>query len=161
MARGYAGMRAIGCTAWLQKKDWRDFREYETELNESIANQRMILLCAYPLAASGAAEVLDVARVHQLAVARRKGNWEVVETPELKQAKAEIKRLNEELEQRVIERTRELAAINEELRREISERQRLEEALRATSEHLRALSASLRSAKRRKGRALRVSFTMS
>jgi signal transduction histidine kinase len=151
LARGYAGMRAIGCTAWLQKKDWRDFREYETELNESIANHRMILLCAYPLAASGAAEVLDVARVHQLAVARRKGNWEVVGTPELKQAKAEIKRLNEELEQRVIERTRELAAINEELRREISERQRLEEALRATSEHLRALSASLRSAREEEG----------
>jgi len=37
------------------------------------------------------------------------GTWEVVETPELKQAKAEINRLNEELEHRVIERTRELA----------------------------------------------------
>jgi signal transduction histidine kinase len=82
---------------------------------------------------------------------RRKGDWEAVETPELKQAKAEIKRLNEELEQRVIERTRELAAINEELRREIRERKRLEEALRATSEHLRALSASLRSAREEEG----------
>jgi nitrate/nitrite-specific signal transduction histidine kinase len=39
-----------------------------------------------------------------------------VETPELKQAKSEIKRLNEELEQRVIERTRELTAANEQLR---------------------------------------------
>lgn len=62
-----------------------------------------------------------------------------------------IKRLNEELEQRVIERTRELAAINEELRREISERKRLEKALRTTSEHLRALSASLRSAREEEG----------
>jgi DcmR-like sensory protein len=151
LARGYAGMRVIGCTAWLQKKDWRDFREYETELNESIAHRRMIVLCAYPLAASRAAEILDVARVHQLAVARRKGNWEVVETPELKQAKAEIKRLNEKLEQRVVERTKELAATNEALRREISERKRLEEALRTTSKHLRALSASLRSAREEEG----------
>jgi C4-dicarboxylate-specific signal transduction histidine kinase len=75
----------------------------------------------------------------------------VVEIPELKQAKAEIKRLNEELEQRVVERTKELAATNEALRREISELKRLEEALRATSEHLRALSASLRSAREEEG----------
>jgi C4-dicarboxylate-specific signal transduction histidine kinase len=51
----------------------------------------------------------------------------MVETPELKQAKEEIKRLNEELEQRVVERTRELAATNEELRREISARKRAED----------------------------------
>ena len=51
----------------------------------------------------------------------------MVETPELKQAKEEIKRLSEELEQRVVERTRELAATNEELRREISARKRAED----------------------------------
>jgi PAS domain S-box-containing protein len=49
---------------------------------------------------------------------------------ELIQAKQEIKRLHEELEQRVIDRTRELAATNEELRREIIERKRDEEALK-------------------------------
>jgi signal transduction histidine kinase len=111
----------------------------------------MIMLCAYPLAASSAAEVLDVARIHQFTVARRKGEWEVIETPELKQAKAEIKRLNEELEQRVLERTRELAVINEELKQEITERKRTEETQRATSEQLRALSASLRSAREEEG----------
>jgi PAS domain S-box-containing protein len=137
LARGYTGMRVIGCTAWLEKKDWKDFREYEIELNESIANHRMIILCAYPLAASSAAEVLDVARIHQFTVARRKGEWEVVETPELKQAKAEIKRLNEELEQRVMQRTRELVVINEELKQEITERKRADEALRESEERFR------------------------
>jgi C4-dicarboxylate-specific signal transduction histidine kinase len=39
-----------------------------------------------------------------------------VETSELKQAKAEIQRLNDTLERRVMERTRELTAANEELR---------------------------------------------
>jgi len=62
------------------------------------------------------------------------------------QAKKEIQRLNEELEQRVIERTRELAAANEQLRKEIAERQRAEEELKATSEQLRKLSARLQSA---------------
>ena len=151
LARGYTGMRVIGCTAWLEKKDWRDFRDYETELNESIANRRMIISCAYPLAASSAAEVLDVARIHQFTVARRKGEWEVIETPELKQAKAEIKRLNEELEQRVVERTSALAVINEALKQEITERKRTEEMQRVTSEQLRARSASLRSAREEEG----------
>src|SRR5207244_6367346 len=51
-----------------------------------------------------------------------------------KQAKREIKRLNEELEDRVIERTRQLALANEELRKEIAERKRAEDALRRSEE---------------------------
>jgi hypothetical protein len=44
-----------------------------------------------------AAEILDVARTHQFVIARRNNGWEIVETSELKQAKSEIKRLNDEL----------------------------------------------------------------
>ena len=117
LARGYAGVRVTGDTAWLEKKDWKDFCEYEELLNESVANQRLAVLCTYPLAACGAAEILDVVRTHQFATAKRHGRWDVIETPALKQAKTEIKRLNEELEQRVVERTRQLTAVNEELRK--------------------------------------------
>jgi DNA-binding CsgD family transcriptional regulator len=39
----------------------------------------MTVLCTFPILGSGAAEVLEVARAHQLAVARRKGDWELVE----------------------------------------------------------------------------------
>ena len=39
----------------------------------------MTVLCTYPMVASSAAEVLEVARAHQLAVARRNGEWEVLE----------------------------------------------------------------------------------
>jgi hypothetical protein len=39
-------------------------------------------------------QIFDSARVHQVAVVRRHGSWEMVETPELRQAKAEIKGLN-------------------------------------------------------------------
>jgi DNA-binding CsgD family transcriptional regulator len=38
--------------------------------------------------------MLDVARAHQCCIVRRKGKWEFLETPELKQAKQEIRRLN-------------------------------------------------------------------
>jgi C4-dicarboxylate-specific signal transduction histidine kinase len=70
----------------------------------------------YPLAACGALEILDVVRTHQFALARRHRSWDVIETAGLKQAKAEIQRLNEELEQRVVERTSELMRASEALR---------------------------------------------
>lgn len=47
--------------------------------------------------------------------------------------------LNEELERRVVERTRELAAVNEELRKDVIERTRAQEALRASEERWRKL----------------------
>src|SRR6476620_5590232 len=115
-ARGYAGVRVTGDTAWLEKKDWKDFCEYEEGLNEAIANRHLAVLCTYPIATCGAVEVLDVTRTHQFALARRHRSWDVIETAGHKQAKAEIKRLNEELEQRVVERTSQLMLASEALR---------------------------------------------
>jgi PAS domain S-box-containing protein len=135
-ARGYAGVRVTGDTAWLEKKDWKDFCEYEDSLNQAIAGQRLAVLCTYPLAACGAFEILDVVRTHQFAVAKRRGTWEVIETAGHKQAKAEIKRLNDELEQRVVERTSQLTAVNSELTKEVLERQRAEEALLRSEAYL-------------------------
>ena len=65
--------------------------------------------------ACGTPEILDVVRTHQFVLARRHGNWEVVETAALKRAKAEIQRLNDELEQRVVERTNQLMRASEAL----------------------------------------------
>ena len=135
-ARGYAGVRVTGDTAWLEKKDWKDFFEYEESLNRAVAGQRMTVLCTYPLAACGAAEILDVVQTHQFAVAKRRGSWDVIETAGHKQAKAEIKRLNEELEQRVLERTSQLTAVNRELTKEVLQRQRAEEALLRSESYL-------------------------
>jgi C4-dicarboxylate-specific signal transduction histidine kinase len=90
----------------------------------------------YPLARSTATEILDVARTHQFAIARRNKVWEIVETAQFKQAKAEIKKLNNELEQRVAERTRQLTAVNDELRAEIEERQRVQAALQQSQVEL-------------------------
>src|SRR5258705_10316560 len=110
LSRGYHGIRVSGNTAWLEQKQWRDFMEYEAELNRGIGDQPMLVLCTYPLTTCGATEFLDVAGTHQFAVAKRAGRWEMVETPQLRQAKAEIARLNRDLEQRVLDRTTQLEA---------------------------------------------------
>ena len=133
---GYAGLRLSADTAWLDKRDWKEFCEYEKEVNDSIVDTPMLALCTYPLPGSAAAEILDVARTHQFAIARRNKGWELVETSELKQAKAEILRLNNDLERRVVERTRQLTVANEELRKQMSERQRAEDALRTAQDEL-------------------------
>jgi PAS domain S-box-containing protein len=104
MALGYDGMRVSGDTLWLNAKDWKDFCAYEKQVNDSITNRPMTVLCTYPLAKSGAAQILDVVQTHQFAIARRQGEWKVIESQELIQANAEIKRLNKEL-RRVTERT--------------------------------------------------------
>jgi PAS domain S-box-containing protein len=61
-----------------------------------------------------------------------------------RKANEEIKRLNANLEQRVIERTQELAQTNQVLEEEIRERKRVEEVLRASQERMKL---ALRAAK--------------
>ena len=132
-----------GNTTWLQKKDWQDFCEFEEEVNKPFAAQPITRLCTYSLAASGVAELLEAASTHQFAIVKRKGHWEVVETTsQLRQAKKEVEQLNEELEQRVVERTRALAVINEEPKQEITERKRTEVMLYAERTFVSAVLAT-------------------
>jgi PAS domain S-box-containing protein len=137
LARGYVGIRLNGSPTWLQSEDPNELRQFEEEADRLFAQERIIASCTYPLAMTGGVDIFDVVRRHRFAIARRQGEWEVVETPELIRAKAEIERLNQELEQRVVERTSELARINEELKREITERKQAEDALRRSEDHLR------------------------
>ena len=58
-------------------------------------------------------------------------------------AESALQLINEELETRVNNRTRELASINEELKTEIKERQRVELELRTSEERLQTLSGKL------------------
>jgi PAS domain S-box-containing protein len=134
LARGCAGMRVNVNAAWLVERDPRNLDAYEDEFSGLIANRRMILLCAYPLAVNHAAEIFDAGYTHRFAIARRHGNWQVVETPELRQARANMKRLNAELERRAIERTEELATADKERRQESAARHQAEQALRASGE---------------------------
>jgi C4-dicarboxylate-specific signal transduction histidine kinase len=114
--RGYAGVRLTGDTSWVTKQDWPSFCELEEGINEVIGNQRLAVLCTFPLAACGPFELLDTVRNHQFALARRYGNRDIIETAGLKSAKAEIARLNADLEQRVVERTTQLMQASEALR---------------------------------------------
>ena len=94
LAYGFAGMRFNGDVFLVGSRFWSDLLHTELELDKLISGHKMVGLCAYPLTKSGATDILDAARVHQFSVARRRGQWEFLETPELKRAKQEIKQLN-------------------------------------------------------------------
>jgi PAS domain S-box-containing protein len=134
LARGYAGMRVNGNAAWLAGRDPRNPDAYENEFSAFMAKRRMILLCGYPQAVSHNGEVLAAGYTHRLAIARGPGDWQMVEIPELSQARENVKRLNAELERRAIEQSAELAAADRRGRQEAVARQRAEQELQVCRE---------------------------
>lgn len=94
LSSGFDGMRVSGNAFWFEANQWKNFIQYEEELDRSLDGRKLIVMCTYSLKESRAIEILDVVRAHNFTLARRRGEWELLETPELKQAKFEIKKLN-------------------------------------------------------------------
>ena len=82
LAKDYDGIRVTGNIAWLEKRGWRNFAEYEAEANSVIGKSRMITICTYPLDKCEAFEILDVARNHQFALIKHRGEWELIKSSE-------------------------------------------------------------------------------
>jgi PAS domain S-box-containing protein len=82
LKRGYDGLRLSGNTFWLAERDWRNFTDYEEEVNNVISKYRMIAICTYSLGQCGASEVIDVVSNHQFALIRREGKWVIIENSE-------------------------------------------------------------------------------
>ena len=78
LAKGYGGLRVTGNTAWLERRDWDSFTEYEAAINGVIGKHRMVALCTYSLDRCNAADVMDVIRNHEFALIRKEGKWELI-----------------------------------------------------------------------------------
>lgn len=87
--RGYAGLRLSGNTFWLESPDWRDFTAYEAEVDAVISRNKVLALCTYALEKCGATEILDVVKNHAVALIRREGDWEVIESQARRRALAD------------------------------------------------------------------------
>jgi len=96
LGRGYEGLRVATQISWLPATQWKAFCDYEKALSESLTDQPMTRLCAYPVEAPGVAEILDVARTHHFSLARRHGQWDVFEASELDRPNEKIRRRDEE-----------------------------------------------------------------
>src|SRR4029077_15432304 len=106
--KGYTGVRVTGDTSWLTNKDWAHFCKLEESINGLMGDERLSVLCTYPLRECGPFEILDTVRTHQFAIARRSGGWDIIETSTLKRATAEIAQLYVEPDQHVANRIAQL-----------------------------------------------------
>lgn len=83
-SNGYDGLRLTGNTFWLEKKDWRQFTDYEEEVDSVIGRYKILALCTYSLEKCGASEILDVVTNHRFALIKREDRWESIESSERK-----------------------------------------------------------------------------
>lgn len=88
--KGYSGLRMFADEAWLTQEQWKAFYEYEEICNETLSTNSVTAVCAYPLGALSAAQLVDLTQTHQFAGVRRNGKWALFETSELRQAKSEL-----------------------------------------------------------------------
>lgn len=86
LVKGYDGIRVTGSTAWLEKRDWKSFADYEAKVDSVIHKYRMIAICTYSIDKCGATEVFDVANRHRSGLVLREGKWEAVKKAERKWA---------------------------------------------------------------------------
>lgn len=91
LAKGFDGLRLTGNTFWLEKSEWKDFSDYEGQVDAIIGNHKMIAICTYSLDKCGATELVDVVRNHQFAIIKNEGRWDFIESSELKQTKEALK----------------------------------------------------------------------
>ncbi|MFL5815894.1 MAG: MEDS domain-containing protein [Bdellovibrionia bacterium] len=116
LERGYVGMRLNDNVIWQAENDWSYICQCERELNRLIVNRPLVVMCSYATKSCGADKVLDVTGTHEFAIAVRRGRWEMIEVPQLKQAKAEINRINVALENRIKESQQYIESLTRERR---------------------------------------------
>jgi PAS domain S-box-containing protein len=113
LARGYEGVRVHANEAGLPPLVRATFASYEQALNEFVARQPILVLCTYLLTEISGHEVFDAAHAHEIAIARRSGAWNMLQTPAVMTWNCDLRQLNRQLKRRVEVRTRELALAND------------------------------------------------
>jgi signal transduction histidine kinase len=91
LREGFDGLRVTGNTLWLEKKDWKNFLEYEKEINDTIGQRNMIALCTYSLDRCGASEIINIINTHEFALIRKDKKWTIIENIERKRVKEVLK----------------------------------------------------------------------
>jgi hypothetical protein len=81
LQEGYVGVRLSANESSPMRTDWKEFSQYELKLNQLLEGERMLVLCSYSLSSATAAHAFEIARIHQCAVAKRSGQWELLKQP--------------------------------------------------------------------------------
>ncbi|HEV7369678.1 sensor histidine kinase [Arenibaculum sp.] len=108
LAAGRPGLRLAGPSPSPDRAGRTDFRVHEAAASQCCRGRRIVALCSYRMAQCGASGVLDAVAHHAFALARYAGTRTMLERADHRQTRAELHRINDELDARVRERTRHL-----------------------------------------------------
>jgi len=97
LENGFDGLRLSANTLWLERKDWRDFNDYEATVDSVIGNHQMLVMCTYSLEKCNTSDVIEVVSVHESALIRKGNKWQLIEDVERKQAKKQARESEERL----------------------------------------------------------------
>jgi len=81
LKNGFDGLRLTGNTFWIERKDWKAFAHYEATVDSVLGNYKIIAICTYSLKKCGVAEIMDVVKNHEFALAINQGEWQVLSMP--------------------------------------------------------------------------------
>lgn len=113
LRKGFFGLRLTGNTFWLEKKDWRNFTEYEAKVNSAIGGHRMLALCTYSLDKCNASQVIDVVNNHQFALIKREEKWVSVESSSYRIAADNLREVSHKYELLIENMPLHIAAIDQ------------------------------------------------
>ncbi len=75
---GFDGIRFTGNMFWLERRDWKNFMNYEAALDSLITGHRILALCTYATDKCGSSELVDVVSNHRLVLVHREEKWELI-----------------------------------------------------------------------------------
>lgn len=94
VGKGFRGLRFSGCASWAEKAECEELIDYEKKLDHIINQNRIIVLCTYPLENLSVSELISAAFVHQLALIKQGNRWAIIENAASEHAGIERKRVH-------------------------------------------------------------------
>ncbi|MEA4847766.1 MAG: MEDS domain-containing protein [Clostridiaceae bacterium] len=83
LKKGYDGLRAIADTSWMEKSCFRDFSNYEHNINKHISSMPFIALCLYDAGKTDISEATEIIKNHGYVIARHESGLELIKNPGL------------------------------------------------------------------------------
>lgn len=75
LAKGHDGLRIATDLSWLQENNWKEFIEYERQVDNTIGDSPVLALCAYSLVKHGINEIMQVMRPHGFLIIRHDSEY--------------------------------------------------------------------------------------
>ncbi len=91
VTENFEGLRISFDSAWIKKKDFQQFLDFEIHLDNIIKDYQMIALSTYPINKFFKYEILDIASSHQYVLFNKNGELRIIENFERKKVEEEKK----------------------------------------------------------------------